>query len=264
MASKTPRRARRRHMKGEEGYVLVLTALLLLPLLAVTGLAVDLGAWYARAAAIQRAADAAALAGVVYLPDMGAATTRAEAIASANGFTESADINVEVTQIGGSDAKLQVSITDNSAEQFFTGTFTSNVDITRSSTAEYVRPVPMGSPKNFLGTGDRLTGANRENYWLAISGGCSSKEQGDLVATKTDANYSSGANPPSNPSWASCTGGNTITNTNYSADGYFYAVEFPRRSTARSPSSCSTRRTATDRSRATAPTVGRRSTPPTR
>ncbi len=250
-------------MKGEEGYVLVLTALLLLPLLAVTGLAVDLGAWYARAAAIQRAADAAALAGVVYLPDMGAATTRAEAIASANGFTESADINVEVTQIGGSDAKLQVSITDNSAEQFFTGTFTSNVDITRSSTAEYVRPVPMGSPKNFLGTGDRLTGANRENYWLAISGGCSSKEQGDLVATKTDANYSSGANPPATPAGRRAPVA-TRSRTPTTPPMATSTRRVPAAITARSPSSCTTRRTATDRSRATAPTVGRRSTPPTR
>jgi Flp pilus assembly protein TadG len=222
---------RRRRMKGEEGYVIVLTALLLLPLLAVTGLAVDLGAWYARAAAIQRAADAAALAGVVYLPDLGAASARAEAIAAANGFGDGADggrIDVTVTQISGTDSKLQVSITDSKADQFFSGVFTNNVDITRSSTAEYVRPVPMGSPKNFLGTGDRLSGSSRENFWLAISGGCSSKEQGDLIATKTDANYSSSSNPPNNSNWASCTGGNTITNTNYSADGYFYAIEFPR------------------------------------
>lgn len=221
----------RRRLKGEEGYVLVLTALLLLPLLAVTGLAVDLGAWYARAAAIQRAADAAALAGVVYLPDVGAATTRAQEIAAANGFTDGAsngEISVDVTQISGDDAKLQVTITDAKADQFFSTVFTRNVDISRSSTAEYIRPVPMGSPKNFLGTGSLLTGANRENFWLAMSGGCSSKEQGDLIATKTDANYSSSANPPSNSNWASCTGGNTVTNTNYSADGYFYAVEFPR------------------------------------
>ena len=95
----------------------------------------------------------------MYLPDVGAATTRAKAIASANGFTDSSRITVGVSQISGSDAKLQVTITDNKADQFFSGAFTSNVDIARSSTAEYVKPVPMGSPKNFLGTGDQLMGA---------------------------------------------------------------------------------------------------------
>ena len=37
--------------------------LLLVPLMAFTGLAVDVGGWYARGAQLQRAADAAALAG---------------------------------------------------------------------------------------------------------------------------------------------------------------------------------------------------------
>ena len=69
-----------------------------------------------------------------------------------------------------------------------------------------------------------------------MDGGCSSKEQGDLIATRTDANFSTTLNPPPRPTsqnpnpnpWASCTGGSTITNVNYSADGYFYAVEFPQ------------------------------------
>ncbi|HET8896063.1 MAG TPA: pilus assembly protein TadG-related protein, partial [Protaetiibacter sp.] len=50
------------------GYVIALTAMLMLPLMAFTGLAVDLGAWYARAAQIQRTTDAASLAGVAFLP----------------------------------------------------------------------------------------------------------------------------------------------------------------------------------------------------
>ena len=49
----------RRRVRGEKGYALVLTALMLLPLLAFTGFATDVGAWYARASRIQRAADAA-------------------------------------------------------------------------------------------------------------------------------------------------------------------------------------------------------------
>jgi Flp pilus assembly protein TadG len=218
----------RRRSAAEEGYVLILTALLLLPLLAVTGLAVDLGAWYARAAQIQRAADAAALAGVVYLPDYGRAATVAEKVAADNGFSDDSRIAVDVYQVTGNNARLQVRITDRTADQFFSGIFTDDVSITRASTAEYVKPVPMGSPKNFLGTGDLMSGSNRENFWLAMSAGCSSKEQGDLIATRTDANFTSSSNPPSGGNWASCTGGHTITNVNYSTDGYFYAVEVPR------------------------------------
>jgi Flp pilus assembly protein TadG len=223
------RRGLPRGTRADQGYVLILTALLMLPLLAITGLAVDLGAWYARAAAIQRAADAAALAGVVYLPDYGRASTVAADIASDNGFTTGVDgITVAISQVTGSTAQLQVTITDGSAAQFFSDPFTDNVTISRSSTAEYVKPVPMGSPKNFLGTGDTMSGSNQENFWLAMSGGCSSKEQGDLIATRTDANFTSTSNPPTGSNWASCTGGNTISNVNYSADGYFYAVELPQ------------------------------------
>ncbi|MBV9953087.1 MAG: hypothetical protein JO291_14135, partial [Acidimicrobiia bacterium] len=42
---------------------MIMTALLLIPLLAFAGLAVDVGSWYARGQQLQRAADAAALAG---------------------------------------------------------------------------------------------------------------------------------------------------------------------------------------------------------
>ncbi|MCB1250955.1 MAG: hypothetical protein KDB36_16180, partial [Acidimicrobiales bacterium] len=45
----------------ERGYILALTALMILPILAFTSYAVDLGAWYARAAKIQAATDAASL-----------------------------------------------------------------------------------------------------------------------------------------------------------------------------------------------------------
>ena len=55
--------------REQRGYAVILTSLVLVPLLGFTGFAVDVGAWYARASSIQRAADAAALAGVVWQPD---------------------------------------------------------------------------------------------------------------------------------------------------------------------------------------------------
>ena len=55
--------------RGEHGYVMVMFALLLVPLLLMAGLAVDVGHWYSRTSDMRRAADAAALAGVVWLPE---------------------------------------------------------------------------------------------------------------------------------------------------------------------------------------------------
>ena len=61
--------------RDERGYVLILTALILIPLLLISAMAVDYGAWYTSGSRMQRAADAAALAGVVWLPDLTTAFT---------------------------------------------------------------------------------------------------------------------------------------------------------------------------------------------
>ena len=60
--------------KGEQGFILATTAMLFIVLLAFAGFTVDVGAWYARGAELQRVADAAALAGVVWMPDLTKAT----------------------------------------------------------------------------------------------------------------------------------------------------------------------------------------------
>ena len=62
----TPRRGRVVAPMGnrdEGGYVLVMLATAMFTLVVAASFAVDIGGWYARAAKIQRAADAAALSG---------------------------------------------------------------------------------------------------------------------------------------------------------------------------------------------------------
>ena len=229
------RRSRRR-IGRDEGYVLALTALMMLPILAFTGFAVDLGSWYARASQIQRAADAASLAGVQELPNLANATSAANAVAQRNGFTNGVNgVTITIAQVPDPTAKLKVTIADANANQYFTKVFRPSVSIERTGTAQYIKPVSMGSPKNFLGTGNRYiqdppgydtntscTGGQcfRENFWLAVSGGCASKENGDRIQAQTDANYGY-----SRPSFR-CTGASTITNPEYDSNGYFYAVEF--------------------------------------
>ena len=97
-----PRRLRGDNARaaGDVGYVLAMTALLLLPILVVTAFATDLGAWYAQATRMQRAADAAALAGVVWASDPVKWDTEARATATQNGYTNGVNgVTVSVARI---------------------------------------------------------------------------------------------------------------------------------------------------------------------
>jgi Flp pilus assembly protein TadG len=81
-----------RFRRDQTGQVLVLVALMLVPLLGFTGIVADV-AWYeVSLMRIQRAADAAALAGVVYLPgNVPGARNAALQEAAKNGYTHGVD-----------------------------------------------------------------------------------------------------------------------------------------------------------------------------
>lgn len=205
----------RTRRRGEKGYALILCALLLLPLLAFTGFATDVGAWYARANRIQRAADAASLAGVVWMPDQGRATSEALAVAKRDGFDPSADPNISITVTGIGQQRLRVTIVDASVDQFFSTLFINHVSIARQATAEYVKSIPMGSPINELAN-DPDTGYS-PNFWLNISGPQGYKANGDRhTAKRCDGGGGS---------FSGCDGQtSTSTNLDYSEQGYTYRV----------------------------------------
>lgn len=219
-----------RRAEGERGVTIALVALLLVPLLAAAALAVDLGGWYARASEIQRATDAAALAGVTYLPQgIDKAKTEAARVATRNGYTDGVDdVTVTVTDVGLN--RLRVDITVPGVRQSVSQLFRDDVTVKRSSTAEYIQPVPMGSPRNHLGTyrspspaASGIAAADQENFWLSVSGYCTRREHGDRITPKTDSN----GDPfescvPSGGSGAS----SVVENPEYGVAGYFYAVEF--------------------------------------
>ena len=166
-----------RRRREEGGYAVIMTALLLVPLMGFAGFAVDVGAWYSRASELQRAADAAALAGVVWQPDFSAAETAARAEAARNGFTHGVD-GIEVNVTNASNNQLQVQIIDTDADMFFAGIFLDEVAIGRQAVSEYIDAVPLGSPKNHFGTNNLVTGSP-ENFSAAINGSCTPREQGD-------------------------------------------------------------------------------------
>ncbi len=214
------RNARRR---DEHGYVLVLTAMLLIPLLLISAMAVDYGAWYTDGSRMQRAADAAALAGVVWLPDLTTATTVAQNTAKSDGYDDSlSNITVAVSKL--SDYELKVVITDTAAKTFLSSFVSKTVTISRSATAKYVLPVPLGSPHNYFGTDNMISGSGAEGFYAAINGQCESKYQGDPFAVPYIANSAGSTNV--------CSHGVSYTNNGdyidpSTADQYQYYITVP-------------------------------------
>jgi Flp pilus assembly protein TadG len=217
--------ARHRH-GGEQrdgGYAVALMALVLLPLLAFAGLAVDLGGWYAHAARVQRAADAASLAGVPRLSQSEAlAVAEARRVAALNGFVHGQDgVTVDVTRVGAQELRVTISVDE--VAQYLTRPFRDEVSISRTSTSERVMPVPLGSARNFLGTNLLMPNVNhREGFALAMNGYCTPREQGDRITARADASFG--------PGFQSCHPGSpnhVQPNPEHSPEGYFYAVEIP-------------------------------------
>lgn len=196
---------------SESGAALVWAAGSLVVFLAFSALAVDLGWLYLNASRLQHAADAAALAGVVNLPGfMDQAQADADDAAAANGYPGGGS---QLTALA--DNSLQVTL------HTIVPTFLLRVigfqqfAIARTSTAQYVKPVPLGSPDNCFGEapvnppGTNCTGGD-PNFWAAISGKRTNKFNGDAFATQY---------------WDNPWSGSHFDNSQYRPEGYYYGVE---------------------------------------
>jgi hypothetical protein len=205
-----------RRREDERGIVLVWMALMLVVLLAMSGFAVDLGSWYLRSSKLQRAADAAALAGVVWMPGDPVSAQAAAVTALQKNGIDTTKVAVSYPPPS-STQQFRVQLSDPSVPTFFSRPFLSTVQETRSATGEYDTPVPMGSPRNTFGSGNLLPSPNTENFWAAVSGWCSGRENGDLRQAGKDQTFVSS-------NWT-C-GSNLPGNDDYQATGYVYAIDF--------------------------------------
>lgn len=198
--------------RSDEGYVLALVSVALIPLLVVSALAVDVAVWQAKGATLQRVADAAALAGVSGLPDESEMVSRGLTTAGLN--DGGADLEVAMSRL--SPSLVEATVTDRSGGGGLSVPFLSPPVLTRRAVAEFVAPVALGSPRNFLGTAglarsdDPYTGlpgvpdTAAEDFWLAVSGPCAGREHGDWLLPQSMANYDS-ANPPTGDRrWRGC------------------------------------------------------------
>lgn len=218
----TTERARR-----QGGYVMATFGLLLVPLLLMVGFSVDVGGWYNKSQDIQKAADAGALAGVVWLPDLAKAEVYAREAAKRNGYENGvAGVVVTVQQVA--DRRLRVTITDpNVGSAFYSKLGGRNISIKRRATAEYVLPVPLGSPRNFFGTGTLPSGYN-ENLWLSINPWCTDKVDGDRYQSRYSGNrpYSTSSCPSAAQAPTS-----NVRNDEYRPGGYEFYIDVPENRT---------------------------------
>jgi Flp pilus assembly protein TadG len=211
---------RRFAVKEERGAALIWVAGSLVMLLAFSALAVDLAWLYLSSSRLQNAADASALAAVVNAPGfMGVAQTDAESAATANGFPVGGANTVLAELVPGSDNRVQATLTTNVPTYFLKVLGFNSFDLTRRSTALYVKPVPLGSPDSCFGrdpTGSQGCNTANPNFWAAISAPYTLKQDGDPFSTNCLVNN----NPPS-----SCNSGNVEYQRGGSYGGYYYGIE---------------------------------------
>jgi Flp pilus assembly protein TadG len=146
--------APRRKTLAEAGQIIAVFTLMLTVLIGLIGIAIDTTFAWREALRIQRASDAAALAGVVYMPgDFQGAADAARAEAQMNGFPPGPTTTITASPVSANPRELDVSITAQ-VPTFFSKIFDINsFSVSRTSKAVYVTPVAMGSPLAYDGVG---------------------------------------------------------------------------------------------------------------
>lgn len=214
----------RTRWRTERGIVLVWFALMLVVLIGFAGFAVDLSNWWLQAERLQRAADAGAHAGVVYLPgDVASATSTARAEVAKNGYQVNgagADATVVVRQEPNPN-RLRVTLETTVPSYFVQLLGVDEVTLTREAVAEYVAPVPMGSPENKLGN-DPARGQNTPQFWINVAGPNSTKSSGDRYQAKVCGTNVAGCGNSVTPG---------IQNDEYAFDGYTFGLDVRNRPT---------------------------------
>ena len=182
-------------LSRQAGQAIVLIAFMILSMFAAVGLAVDGGVGYYYNTAAERAAAAAALSGVIFMPGQFApadaipagsgndATDRAIVEARRNGFdTNDTANNVTVTtaRVPGFGNKLSVTVT-RSVPVFFMQVFgVTRYLVSRTAIATYLPPLSLGQPGSQTGSTTSQLGSAGNNYFFMRTEGYSTdRSQGD-------------------------------------------------------------------------------------
>jgi hypothetical protein len=212
--------ARARDRAGaERGFYMVWFAITFVALMGFAALALEYNRWNGIAAKAQKAADAAALAGAVFLPQNlnNKAFTTAQSTASENGFTNGSNGVVVTTAIGALANQLVVTVKITTHNPFAQVVGYNNETIVRTAVGEYQLPQNLGSPQNTYGN-DPESAQSQPQFWGNIFGPSSVKSKGDAIQS-AGPHAASGLCDSDN-----CPGG---VNADYSAKGYFYGIDVP-------------------------------------
>ena len=148
-------RAGRGRRLRQRGQILVIFSLSIFVFIGLCGVVVDVAWYWANNLRMQRAADAAALAGVVWLPgDVPKADNAAYAEATKNGYTTGVNGYTVTPVQDPTNARRLVVTINGPVPTFFAHLFGINsFQASRTGKADYVLPVPMGSPQAYYGVG---------------------------------------------------------------------------------------------------------------
>ncbi|HEY7522706.1 MAG TPA: pilus assembly protein TadG-related protein [Candidatus Limnocylindrales bacterium] len=139
----------------QRGQIVVIFSLAIILFMGLCAIAVDISWYWVNSLRIQRAADAAALAGVVHLPsDTATAYSVARAEATKNGYADGVGgYTVTPVQDVANPRRLKVTITGPVGTYFARVFGIASFPARRDAKAEFVLPVPMGSPQSYYGVG---------------------------------------------------------------------------------------------------------------
>ncbi|MDQ2952601.1 MAG: pilus assembly protein TadG-related protein [Chloroflexota bacterium] len=208
--------------RDERGQTIVITALMLVVLFGFFGLVADIGWLQIGIVRAQRAADAAALAGAPYLPgNVPGAITAALNEASKNGFANGVNgVTVAASQDVINPNLMNVTVSGPvrtyAARLFGVNSFPTS----RVARAEFILPVPMGSPQAYYGIYKLCTNGGActavtdptgtvlpsQGFWGAVITYGGNRGNGDLYSTRNNG---------------------AALNTYYDANGYQYIIDFP-------------------------------------
>lgn len=179
--------------------VTVFVSAMLFGLCAIT---VDIARIQLEGQKLQKAADAAATAGVTWMPqNLGQATTVARSVSSVNGYPDSGSSSVTV-EPAGRPSQLKVTVTSTVTNIFGRMLGMDDATVSRHAVADYTGPQPMGSPCNTMGnepdddsasggsqlvvpTGPITNCTRAPQFWANINGPDIKKESGDQYSVRT-------------------------------------------------------------------------------
>ena len=202
---------------AESGIAALWLVLVMLVLLGFAGFAIDLGFVNYTANKAQRAADSAALAGAVFLPDeLSLASATAANVAAQNDYPSGVTV-----ALGTKSNQLDVTV-DVDTPAVFARLFGRNsFKVVRRAVAEWLPPLGIGSPDAKLGN-DPETSGPQPNFWVSLFGPAARKHDGDRYGADNCVDDPSDNHTPVYrcTSTANARG----NNGEFIPDGYRYAV----------------------------------------